>query len=291
MKNNERIILDDLVQGKRMRFKQIIKSNKTFYKILFKFIRCNKYVWILRNFYKNTDNLFNCISIETCAICNRRCSFCPQSSDTKPRAMMSNELFDKILKELKELNYRGDIILSSFGEPLLDKRLENFIRRIKTELISKVIFFSNGDFLTIDRFRKLVSAGIDLIDLSQHDPEPSEVIKNLFSQISLSELKYISFKAVKEDTITLSTWGGLIELDTLHPLSCNPYRLTVRADGIVPLCCFDYYKEGNFGNVNKIKLIEIWDSSFYRKVRKELKKGIFNLEICQRCRGIIHSKR
>jgi 8-amino-3,8-dideoxy-alpha-D-manno-octulosonate transaminase len=291
MKKNQNIIPKELIQGRKPWFRQIIKSNRTLYRFFYKLLRCNKYIWILRNFWKDTDKLFSYISIETCPICNRKCIFCPIRNDTTPREMMSNELFDKIIRELKELNYRREIILSLYGEPLLDKRLEKFVRKIKVELGSKVTFFTNGDFLTTKRFRELVFAGVDLIVVTQHDPEPSETIKNLFSQISSAEWKYISYKIIKEDSQILTNRGGLVEVNTLHPITCIPSLIFVRADGSIPLCCNDYYNEVNFGNVNQKKLIDIWNSPFYRKIRNELKRGVFNFEICKRCRGTLLPKK
>jgi radical SAM protein with 4Fe4S-binding SPASM domain len=292
MKKNQNIIPKELRQGRKPGIiRRVIKRNRRLHRFLYKLLRCNRYVWILQNFWRDTDKLFNCISIETCAICNRKCPYCPISKDPRSQVMMSNELFDKIIKELKELNYRGDVILSNFGEPLLDKRLATFIRIIKRELGCKVIFFTNGDFLTKEKFDELIAAGADDIEISQHDPEPSDVLKKLFSQLSSSDLKHVSFKIVKEDTLTLTDYGGLIDVESLHPFSCNPYRIIVRADGNVPLCCGDYYNEVNFGNVNQKKLIDIWNSPFYRKIRNELKRGIFNFEICKRCRGILPPKK
>jgi len=288
MQNNQNIVPKELRYGRKIGIiKRIVKRNKKLHRFFFKLFRCNRYVWILQNFWKDTDKLFNCISIETCAICNRRCSYCPISKDSRPQAMMTDKLFDKIIKELKELNYKGDVILSNFGEPLLDKRLAAFIRKIKGELGSKSTFFTNGDFLTKERFNELISAGVDNIEISQHDPEPSDPIKNLFAQISPEDWKHISYKIVKEGTQTLTDYGGLVDVETLRPFSCYPYRIIVRADGSVPLCCGDYYNEVNFGNANQRKLIDIWNNPFYRKIRNELKRGIFNLEICKRCRGIL----
>jgi len=289
IKNNQNTIPKELRKGRKVYIKRIIKSSKILHRFLYKLLRCNQHVWILSNFWKNTDKLFNCISIETCAICNRRCLYCPISKDPRPQVMMSDDLFDKIISELEELNYRGDIILSNFGEPLLDKRLATFVRRIKEELGSKVTFFTNGDFLTKERFDELISAGTDNIEISQHDPELSDILK-LFSQLSSCDWKYVSFKIVKEDTQTLTDYGGLVDVETLRPFSCNPYRIIIRADGSVPLCCGDYFNEVNFGNVNQSKLIDIWNSPVYRKIRNELKRGIFNLEICKRCRGILPPK-
>ncbi|MBN2421473.1 SPASM domain-containing protein, partial [Candidatus Woesearchaeota archaeon] len=57
-------------------------------------------------------------------------------------------------------------------------------------------------------------------------------------------------------------------------------------EGNVVLCCNDYFSSIKFGNVKKEKLIDIWNKPNYRKIREDLEKGIFNLDICKKCVGI-----
>jgi len=281
------IIPKEVMRGRETRLKRIIKSNKILYSFFYKLLRCNRYLFILRNFRRDTDFLFKSISIETCSICNRKCSFCPVDQDTSQKEMMRDELFNKILAELRELNFHGEIGLSNYGEPLLDERLAEFIARIKANLGSKITISTNGDFLTREKFGELVSAGVDILHISQHDPGPSETIKNLFAQISPAEWKYISYEIVKGDSVTLTNRGGLLKIKTFYPFYCAPQHTIIRANGDVCFCCNDYYNEVPLGNVKKSKLIDIWNSSFYRKIRNEIKSGIFNLLICQRCLGIL----
>jgi len=266
--------------------KSMIKSNGSLYKFLIKLRYSNRHAFIfiskLCNSQIDVNSMFRFVEIETYPLCNRRCSFCPITQDKTPKKLMSNQLFEKIISELKELNFNGDICLSSYGEPLLDKRLAGFAKRIKADLGSKIIINTNGDFLTVNRFRELVSAGIDIIIVSQHDKEPSAAIKNLFSQVNSAELNHLVFQKINEDS-PLSNRGGSVEAKNLKLFDCPIQNIYIRADGNVRFCCSDYYNEVKLGNVNQSKLIDIWNSPFYRKIRNNLKRGIFNLEICKRC--------
>lgn len=269
-------------------FKRIIKSNKKLHKSLWKL----KHFFVI-SYYKlnkKADHIFKYVEIETYPICNRKCSFCPVSQDKTPKKMMSDELFNKIINELKELHFKGEVSLSCYGEPLLDKRLAGFAKRIKAELGSKIIINTNGDFLTTEKFRELIAAGIDTIYLSQHDKESPSVIKNLFSEISPTEQRHLAFNLVNEDT-ELVNRGGSVEVKILRTLFGCPFRnIYIRADGNVRLCCNDYYCEVKLGNVNQSKLIDIWNNPFYKKIRNEIRRDIFNLKICKKCLGIISSK-
>ena len=63
---------------------------------------------LIDNFMKTTPTpLFNNIEIETVNRCNGTCSFCPVNKNQDPREYkkMPEELFKKIIKELKEINY------------------------------------------------------------------------------------------------------------------------------------------------------------------------------------------
>jgi len=266
--------------------RRFIKSNKKIHSFFYKLLRCNRTVFILRSFWRNTNILFGSVVIETISICNRKCSFCPLTYDATPGEVMTNEIFNKIITELKELNFKGKICLSCYGEPILDKKLIERVEKIKKELNSFITINTNGDFLTYKKFKELVSAGIDVFCLSQHDKEPSEQIKLLFSNIKEDELKHIIFQTVTENSITLTNRGGSVPTKTLHPFFCAPMLLIIRADGAIPICCNDYYKEINFGNIKEEKLLDIWNKPFYKKVRNEIKKGIFNFEICKKCLGL-----
>lgn len=74
--------------------------------------------------------LFSSIEIETMNRCNGKCTFCPVNHDIDPRkfSRMSEPLFQKIIDELKTLNYSGRLALYSNNEPFLDVRIEDFAR-------------------------------------------------------------------------------------------------------------------------------------------------------------------
>ena len=280
------IIPPSVRAGEKNWLKRFVKHNKFLYSLFYKLLRCNRTVFVLRSFWRNTDILFDSVEIESISICNRKCSFCPLAYDTTPGEVMTNETFDKIINELKKLNFKGKIAFSGYGEPLLDKQLRNRVEKIKKELNSFIEIVTNGDFLTYKKFKELISVGVDVFRLSQHDKEPSEQIKLLFSNIKKDELKYIIFQAATEGSITFTNRGGSVPMKTLHPFFCAPMHLIIRADGSIPLCCNDYYKEINFGNIKKEELLDIWNKPFYRKIRNEIKRGIFNLKICKKCLGL-----
>ena len=61
------------------------------------------------------------IEISESGTCNRTCSFCPRSDPSfeDKKEFISNDLHEKLCRELKEVNYKGTIRYSGFVEPLL----------------------------------------------------------------------------------------------------------------------------------------------------------------------------
>ena len=72
---------------------------------------------IFRNLYKllshGTVDMFDGISIETTTYCNRRCSYCPNSTfdrgEKKNEKLMEVWLFKKIIDELRDIKYKSII--------------------------------------------------------------------------------------------------------------------------------------------------------------------------------------
>lgn len=267
---------------RRVLYPLITKSGKL-YDAQFSLRHSNKYVFALKNMFTDIDKL-NTISIETITYCNRKCSFCPKSADLSKPIRMPDDIFYKILNELKSIRFKGTVILSFYDEPLYDKRLLAFVKAVKTELGAKTMFASNGDILTPEKAREFIEIGVDQILVSQHDSEPSEHIRELKGHDWEGK---IVFSVVNKNTKWLSNRGGSVKINTLHPLYCDLNHMIIRADGTVCLCCSDYYNEVNLGNVKMQSIMELWNDERYRNIRILLKKGKFNLPICGRCRGVL----
>ena len=71
------------------------------------------------------------IEINLTELCNRKCIFCPRvDPEVFPNRNlhMNLSLSEKISSNLRDINYKGRISFSGFGEPLLAK---NFLSHIK----------------------------------------------------------------------------------------------------------------------------------------------------------------
>lgn len=98
------------------------------------------------------------VSIETQAVCNAACSFCPYPTIERKGQKMSDELLDKIIIDLLEIppEVRFGIAPFKVSDPFLDKRIFDFSKRINRELPNADLrFFTNGAPLTDKNLEKL----------------------------------------------------------------------------------------------------------------------------------------
>lgn len=73
--------------------------------------------------------------IGTTAVCNANCSHCPTNkaySRTQAKGVMDMALFEKIIRELADLDFDGTVAFGLFGEPLQDPHLAARVEMIRS---------------------------------------------------------------------------------------------------------------------------------------------------------------
>ena len=133
------------------------------------------------------------------------------------KEFITNELHEKLCKELQELNYKGTIRYSGFVEPMLDKNIYNLINMVRRFLPdSNVEMVTNGDPLNLKRLEKLFQSGLNRILISAYDgKEDADRLESLCKSANLSSEQYIVrhryYSEEKDFGITLSNRSGLME--------------------------------------------------------------------------------
>lgn len=237
-----------------------------------------------------TNNLFSNVEIETITACNLRCSYCPNSkfdrSLIKNSKVMKKKLFYQLIDQLSELRFEGKIYPHFYGEPLLDKRLPFLVKYIKKKLPNtKVIIYSNGELLTTNLYKILVEAGVNKFRITKHFSKKSTNIKNIINYRKKNKDNVI-LDYYEIDKTNLFNRGGIIKIKkevSMKECSRPSTNLMIDHRGNVIICCNDYFSTVQFGNIKNEKLIDIWNKKYFKKIRCNLKKGIFDLDICKRC--------
>jgi len=229
------------------------------------------------------------IYIETLTACNLRCSYCPNSvyerGLIKNNQEMDIELFNKIIDELADLNWVGEIQPHSYGEPLLDGRLPSFCSYIIQKIpLAKIAIFTNGELLNIDWYKKLVSVGVNRFNVTQHLKDQS---KGTLDVIKYREKHgYGNVEFVYTRLKHINSRGGLVDVDEGElRQECNypDHHVGISFDGQILICCNDYLNEAKVGNVKDEKLIDIWQKPIYKDIRTDIRSGNFTLDICKNC--------
>lgn len=206
-----------------------------------------------------TSDFFDNINLETSSKCNRKCSYCPNAQYDRGNLFMEDKTFYKIIDELKELVYIGKICFAFFNEPFLDKRTPMFIAYAKDKLPKcEIGIFTNGDY-------GIPETKADRVIISNHND--------------------INYK----NTPLNNRCGLITPLNPDYYPRCKyeDFQVVINFEGKFIICCNDYFGVSSMGNVNNEKIIDIWNKPKYIKLRKDIDKNIFNLEICKRCIGVI----
>jgi hypothetical protein len=261
------------------------------------------------------------VRIETTNACNAHCIICPHDSIRRPIAQMDDALYVRLIDECACSGCR-EIQLHNFGEPLMDKQIENRISYAKKKGIKKVKFFSNGSLLDERRAKGLIESGLDEIKISIDGACKEEferirtplrfeiVIQNIIRLVSFrnsagSKLKIhvtCCSTSDKQGTMQLlenvvdkfyfnkiHNWGDIEQTEgpnrVRKPCSRLWNNLTVLADGSVSLCCLDYDGQHLLGHIDaKNSISSIWSNPAYCRVRKYHREGRQNeIILCANC--------
>lgn len=247
-------------------------------------------------YVKKCDNKFEIkeIEIETVNRCNGKCSFCPVNVNEPQReyAKMPTELFQKIINELAQLEYKNKISIYSNNEPFLDSRIVEFYKYAKKKLPNAYFnLFTNGSLLTLDNFKEIVQYVDNMvIDNYNDDLEVNRNLQEVYNYLEQHKELHskVNFAVRMQNEVRFSRGGqapNKKEVKGINELCLLPFRqMVIRPTGEVSLCCNDALGKYTLGNVNEENIETIWNSRQYNEIRDEMKKNLRkNLFLCKNC--------
>jgi hypothetical protein len=259
------------------------------------------------------------VRLETTNACNARCLICPHREMRRPITTMDSGLYSRLIDECAAAGCR-EVHLHNFGEPLLDKRLEERIAYAKRKGIRRVKIFCNGSLLTPDRARGLIESGLDEIKVSMDGASREEferirtplkfdaVVQNVIELVKLRNSMRSNLKVHvaccsttdKEATMQLleqaadhfafgrlHNWGGQSDVQNGVRKPCSRLwrTFTVLAGGDVALCCLDYDGQQLLGRVDQVHSIrDVWNGALYREIRRQHREARQReIPLCSNC--------
>jgi radical SAM protein with 4Fe4S-binding SPASM domain len=257
------------------------------------------------------------LQIETTNLCNSHCKFCVHDKVTE-LGVMSDELFAKILNDVKEMPTIKRIIPFLTGEPFTDKKIID-----KMKMINKMFpdmelgLYTNGSLLNANRIKQLATIKNLVVNFSLNGvnketrenvtglKDYNRVCKRIRLYESLEKPFLVSMvmypTVTEEDSKSFSKiWGNhAIKIKYENFLnekylgngvdSCYRamHHMTVTWNGLVNLCCFDVMNNKIFGNLTHQSIKEVWNSAERQKFATEhLKRNGDMLYPCSICSQI-----
>jgi 2-deoxy-scyllo-inosamine dehydrogenase (SAM-dependent) len=198
---------------------------------------------------------------------------------------MSDQVLDRVIAELKEIDYSGRVSYHFYNEPLLRKDLERIVAMMAREVPkAKQILFTNGDYLTDRRHASLLEAGVDLFVVTSHSgkvhpPRARQVVQQS-EQLELTNRGGI-----------LVELPGVREADLVRPCFAPSEMLVITVTGEVVLCYEDALRKHVYGDLTKQSIGEIWNSEELLRLRSLLESGkrAEAATICMSCTNRAHS--
>ena len=238
-----------------------------------------------RPFNAKDVDIFKVIEITTINKCNRNCKTCPNSVIEKNGELMSEEVYMKILGDLKKANYRGRISPYDMNEPTLDKRLPDLIAKTREMFPDNVIYIgSNGIAIDQDYVRMLFEKGLSQILITCYDEFVYEKFK------SMEDNKKVRLWPIFNENlekIFMNRAGNIKvgeNVSVQRPCEKGLQQCMINWKGEMVFCCSDYYYEEVAGNVMDADVISLYNCEKYKQYREWLADGRRDkISICSRC--------
>lgn len=227
------------------------------------------------------------VAVEINSFCNRKCLFCPNLNYAREEVFLEEDLFYKIVDDLKNMRFKGAFTFNLFNEPLLDKRLPEFIKHVRDNLPGAYIYLNtNGDLLTLPLWKKLRAAGLDFADITQYDGKININVQEIANGLDDDEKKHFYCHTLD----AIFNRAGLVKTGRATKLPLKKvcwrpfYQLCVNYKGKGVLCCNDYFSSVETGDLHSESIATIWRSQVMRYYRKMLLlKGRAHLRLCDKC--------
>jgi 2-deoxy-scyllo-inosamine dehydrogenase (SAM-dependent) len=256
--------------------------------------------------------LFNTISVEISAACNRRCKFCPVSVYQRTEELMDEVVYGAIIGELASLKYRGRVEFYIYNEPMKNRsHLERCVRQARAMLKATLMVSTNGDYMkSVDDLEWLYEIGVNQVVLNaytakrypvflewqaEYERRHGKLLDVVYSGIPIGKKALKVYDKSAGDNFGSGVFslqnraGSIPEFlavpdEPLKKMCVKPFRLlNINWRGEAMICCNDYYADVPAGRVPAQSLVEIWNGPILSAYRKRLLKEDRTLPLCRTC--------
>ena len=204
---------------------------------------------------------------------------CPNDAKAPP-VNLPLALAERVVEELAGVDFAGDILFSSYNEPLTDPRLFYLLDRLRAVCPkAKPYMYTNGWNLDQCLLNELARFGLKRIYISQYgDGERAR----------LAGLSFPSGVRGYRDARPLDARMKLYDQPPhgeLRPCPALSRQVIVWHTGEVGLCCMDWKHAVTFGSLHKSSLADILVTPKRREMSDRLSRGDRSCaRVCSACK-------
>ena len=246
------------------------------------------------------------IELSLIDVCNRACSFCPKSDESiapNTHQRMTMTLIDKLVEDLKKINYEGAFCLCGYGEPMLHKEFYEIINKLG--VVGGVEIITNGDLVNKKTLIKLFESKATKLIISLYDgPEQVIKFKALIKELNIPEdfvilrdrwySDKIDYGVKLTNRVGTVSVGNQPDVKDYTKTKCfyTAYQMLIDWNGDVFLCPQDWQRRQTMGNIMQSDIFDIWKGPILSKYRRKLLGGDRNLNPCNQCNadGMVYGK-
>ena len=223
------------------------------------------------------DGLFQKIEIEVSLGCNRRCTYCNLAFDRRENYVQARSkrmewgLYARLISQLSDLQFEGVVCFHFYAEPLLNKKLGDYVALVRDELPrTQRVLYTNGDYLDAGRHAELTRAGMTLFFVTRHDNQIPAALEPVLAR-SNTVLDARAWMTLNNRAGDLGASGDV----RIRSLPCiyTSESIIVTIDGNVLPCSCDFRETMRFGNIRESHLRDIYASPACRTFRADLLQG------------------
>ena len=246
------------------------------------------------------------IELSLIDVCNRACSFCPKSDESiapNTHQRMTMTLIDKLVEDLKKINYEGAFCLCGYGEPMLHKEFYEIINKLG--VVGGVEIITNGDLVNKKTLIKLFESKATKLIISLYDgPEQVIKFKALIKELNIPEdfvilrdrwySDKIDYGVKLTNRVGTVSVGNQPDVKDYTKTKCfyTAYQMLIDWNGDVFLCPQDWQRRQTMGNIMQSDIFDIWKGPILSKYRRKLLGGDRSLNPCNQCNadGMVYGK-
>ncbi len=247
------------------------------------------------------------IELSLIDVCNRACSFCPKSDESiapNTHQRMTMSLIDKLVNDLKKINFEGAFCLCGYGEPMLHKELYEIIDKLG--VIGGVEIITNGDSVNKKTLLRIYESKATKLIISLYDgPEQILKFKSLIKELNIPEnfvilrdrwySDKIDYGVKLTNRVGTVSIGNQPEVKNYSKSKCfyTSYQILIDWNGDVFLCPQDWQRRQTMGNIMQTEIFDIWNGPILSKYRRKLLSGNRDLNPCNQCNadGMVYGEK